>query len=310
MNRKLIIIGVSVVLGLAATLVLYGLVVKGSASRPPQAAKADTKEAVAKTAVNVPAKTDSDSEVERLEALASKDSDPESAERAIVSLASIYERRNNLLRAQELYQKAIERFPASKDVAGYQEVLDNLNMKILFSPVITQDSISYEIEKGDTLSKLAKKFNTTVELIQRSNNLQDAVIKYGRKLKISKARFSIVVDKSQNILTLKEDDRIVKTYRVSTGKDYSTPTGNFVITNKLTNPTWYTAGAVVPADSPKNILGSRWLGISKEGYGIHGTTDPGSIGTQVTAGCVRLTNPDVEELYAIVPEGTEVVIID
>ena len=52
------------------------------------------------------------------------------------------------------------------------------------------------------------------------------------------------------------------------------------------------------------------MGISQQGYGIHGTTDPASIGAQVTAGCVRMSNPEVEELYAIVPEGTEVVIVD
>jgi lipoprotein-anchoring transpeptidase ErfK/SrfK len=66
----------------------------------------------------------------------------------------------------------------------------------------------------------------------------------------------------------------------------------------------------VPADSPKNILGSRWLGLSEKSYGIHGTTEPQSIGRQVTSGCVRMRNSDVEELYQIVPEGTEVVIID
>lgn len=67
---------------------------------------------------------------------------------------------------------------------------------------------------------------------------------------------------------------------------------------------------MVPFGDPKNILGSRWMGISHPGYGIHGTTEPGSIGKNVTAGCVRLKNEDVEELYSIVPEGTEVVIVD
>jgi lipoprotein-anchoring transpeptidase ErfK/SrfK len=52
------------------------------------------------------------------------------------------------------------------------------------------------------------------------------------------------------------------------------------------------------------------MGISHPGYGIHGSTDPSSIGKQATAGCVRMHNRDVEELYAIVPVGTEVVIED
>jgi lipoprotein-anchoring transpeptidase ErfK/SrfK len=73
---------------------------------------------------------------------------------------------------------------------------------------------------------------------------------------------------------------------------------------------WYKDGAAVPPGSPENILGTRWMGLSKEGYGIHGTTEPGSLGKQATAGCVRMLNAEVEELYGILPEGTEVTIID
>jgi lipoprotein-anchoring transpeptidase ErfK/SrfK len=120
----------------------------------------------------------------------------------------------------------------------------------------------------------------------------------------------MLVDKSQNILILKTDDEIVKTYIVSTGANNSTPVGTFRIVNKLVNPTWYKAGAVVPASSPENVLGTRWLGFNLPGYGIHGTTEPQNLGKQVTQGCVRLSNQDVEELYAIVPIGTEITIVD
>ena len=63
-------------------------------------------------------------------------------------------------------------------------------------------------------------------------------------------------------------------------------------------------------DSPENILGTRWLGISYPGYGIHGTTIPESLGSQSTSGCIRMLNEEVEELYSIVPYGTEVEIKD
>ena len=81
--------------------------------------------------------------------------------------------------------------------------------------------------------------------------------------------------------------------------------------NKIVNPPWYKEpGVVIAAGDPKNVLGSRWIGISKPSYGIHGTVQPESIGQSVTEGCVRMKNSDVEELYAIVPEGTQVVIVD
>ncbi|MBI2494999.1 MAG: L,D-transpeptidase [Candidatus Omnitrophica bacterium] len=125
-----------------------------------------------------------------------------------------------------------------------------------------------------------------------------------------KGRFSIVVDKSQNQLLLTEENQFIKSYRVATGKEDSTPVGAFTIISKIPNPVWYKQGAVVPPDSPENILGTRWLGIDKPGYGIHGSTDPNTIGQQVTAGCVRMTNADVEELFGIVPIGTDVTIVD
>jgi len=129
-------------------------------------------------------------------------------------------------------------------------------------------------------------------------------------LKVSTAHYSILVDKSQNLLTLKAGDEVFKAYPVSTGLDNCTPIGKFTIITKLIDPIWYKAGAAVPPGSPQNILGSRWLGLSLQGYGIHGTTEPDSIGKQVTAGCIRMLNADVEELYAIVPPGTEVTIVD
>jgi lipoprotein-anchoring transpeptidase ErfK/SrfK len=148
-------------------------------------------------------------------------------------------------------------------------------------------------------------------MIVRSNGLTDSAIRAGQSLKVCKAKFSIVIDKSQNILTLRSGQDIVKTYRVSTGKNSCTPVGIFKIINKIIDPPWYKEpGTVIAAGDPKNVLGSRWMGISKPSYGIHGTVQPEFLGQSVTEGCVRMKNSEVEELYDIVPEGTEVVITE
>lgn len=232
-------------------------------------------------------------------------------EEQLFNLALKYSESGDLLNLRETYQTIVDKFPSSDNTQKAQEELENTNIRILFSSIPTPESVSYEIQKGDTLGKIAKKFSTTQDLILRANNLKNPnVMPLGRKIKVNNKAFSIVVDKSQNILTLKSEDRIVKTYRVSTGINNCTPVGNFKIINKIVDPPWYTAGSVIPPDSPKNILGSRWLGLSAQSYGIHGTTEPQSIGKQVTSGCVRMKNSDVEELFQIVPEGTEVVIVD
>lgn len=214
------------------------------------------------------------------------------------------------LEAKKIYKKLIQEFPDNPQISKLEKELWDLNMKILFSPIKDEYSTIYEVQPGDTLSSIAKKFNTTVELIKRSNNLTSDIIRPGQRLKILTAKVSIIVDKSQNKLFLKIDDEIFKVYPCSTGKFNSTPTGKFKIVNKLINPVWFKAGAIVPPESPENILGTRWLGLDLKGYGIHGTTQPETIGKQVTQGCIRMYNEDVEELFGIVPLGTEVTIID
>ena len=229
----------------------------------------------------------------------------------LFELASRYQRSGDLLNARDTYRSIIEKFPASNNIRKAQAGLEDMNISILFSSIPTPDSLLYEVQKGDTLSKIAKKFSNTQDMVLAANGLKNPkVVPLGRKLKVHNEKFSIIIDKSQNILTLKSGDGIIKTYRVSTGINNCTPVGNFKIINKVVDPPWYTAGSVVQPDNPKNILGSRWLGLSAASYGIHGTTEPQSIGKQVTSGCVRLTNSDVEELYRIVPEGTEVVVVD
>lgn len=228
------------------------------------------------------------------------------------TLAADYEAKQDFVKAKEAYQKFIEKYPTSDNIIKAQEGIDNCNVRILFSSEITPDSELYEVKKGDNLTKIAKKFHTTVDLLAKSNNIQGSAIRVGRKIKVPKATFSIAVNKSQKILMLKADGQIFKTYKIATGKENKpTPVGTFTITAKIVDPPWYQLnGKMIPAGDPKNQLGSRWLGLSKPSYGIHGTIDPASIGQNATEGCVRMTNPDVEELFSIVPEGTEVVITE
>lgn len=220
------------------------------------------------------------------------------------------ENKQKLLEAKSLYQQLVSEHPNSPEIMNWQKKAEELNIKLLFSPIPTPNSIIYEIKPGDTLTKIANEFKTTIELLQKANGISDAKIMPGHKIKIWTVPFTISVDKSQNTLILKANEEIIKTYVVATGANNSTPVGKFKIVNKLVNPTWFKAGAVVAPNSAENILGSRWMGINVAGYGIHGTTDPQSVGKQVTQGCVRMVNSDVEELYAIVPVGTEVTITD
>lgn len=233
------------------------------------------------------------------------------SEALLLAEAVELEQRSDFAGLKSVYQKLINDFSGNKDVGAWQKKLDETNIKIILSPqVVSGLSQEYVIQPLDNLTKISKQFNTTIDLIKKINNLASDKINPGKKLKIWTGKFSVLADKSQDILMLKCNDEIIKTYNVSTGLNNSTPVGTFKITTKLVNPVWYKSGAVVPPDSPENILGTRWMGFDLEGYGIHGTTSPESIGKQATAGCVRMLNNEVEELYIFLPQGTEVTIVD
>lgn len=232
------------------------------------------------------------------------------ADDGLLKLGEVHEAQAQYLEARAMYRMLLDRFPDSPLLSRAQERLGRVNVAVLFSPTVTESDAAYVVRPGDTLGRIASAHQTTVELLKKANGLSGDLIRPGQQLKLPKVRFSIVVDKSQRQLLLTQDNQFVKSYPIATGRDNSTPEGTFKILNRVPNPVWYKENVVVPADSPENILGTRWMGFDKPGYGIHGSVDTKPITQQDTAGCIRLTNQDVEELFAIVPIGTEVTVVN
>ncbi len=113
----------------------------------------------------------------------------------------------------------------------------------------------------------------------------------------------IVVSIPDRKLALIEDGRVVKMYPTAVGAPSSpTPGGTYTIAQRVPNPTWYGPGKVV-GPGKDNPVGTRWLGLSRKGYGIHGTNVPSSIGKSASHGCVRMRNRDVEDLFERVTVG-------
>ena len=116
----------------------------------------------------------------------------------------------------------------------------------------------------------------------------------------------VVVSLPDRKLAVLEDDRVLKVYVTAVGAAVSpSPTGSFTIVARVSHPTWYTKGRTVPP-GVANPLGTRWLGLSVKGYGIHGTNRPSSIGHNASHGCIRMRNRDVEELFGMVAVGDAV----
>ncbi|MCU1234678.1 MAG: ErfK/YbiS/YcfS/YnhG family protein [Candidatus Solibacter sp.] len=116
----------------------------------------------------------------------------------------------------------------------------------------------------------------------------------------------IVVSIPDRKLAVMEDDRVVRVFDTAVGAPKSpSPRGIFTIVNSIADPTWYTKGKIV-GPGKCNPLGTRWLGLSVKGYGIHGTNVPSSIGRNASHGCIRMRNHDVEELFKMVAVGDQV----
>jgi lipoprotein-anchoring transpeptidase ErfK/SrfK len=126
----------------------------------------------------------------------------------------------------------------------------------------------------------------------------------------------IVIHRGENRLFLYDGMRFERVFAVATGQSqYPTPLGRFKIVVKWRNPWWYppaspwAQGQKPIPPGPGNPLGTRWMGLSAPGVGIHGTPSDGSIGYSVSHGCIRMHIPEAEWLFDHVDIGTTVFIV-
>ena len=126
----------------------------------------------------------------------------------------------------------------------------------------------------------------------------------------------IVIKRGSNRLTLYNGMKVVRGFEVATGQTiYPTPLGKFQIVVKWKNPWWYppaspwAKGEKPVPPGPGNPLGTRWMGLSSPGVGIHGTPEDGSIGYSLSHGCIRMHIPQAEWLFDHVDVGTPVYIV-
>ncbi len=194
---------------------------------------------------------------------------------------------------------------ALKKLGYYQEIFKdkNLNIRSAIIHLQSENNINpdgkWDKQIADTVLKKLLGLNTTPP---------------DKVLDIPASGLWITINKSKNILTLYEGGKPVKKYPVAIGNPSTlTPSGKFTIVNKVVNPAWGGGGYAKPikGGSPSNPLGYRWMGLSIKGgssYGIHGTTDPYSIGTYASHGCIRMFNFDVESLFPKIPMNIKVFI--
>jgi lipoprotein-anchoring transpeptidase ErfK/SrfK len=139
------------------------------------------------------------------------------------------------------------------------------------------------------------------EASNQSSQQQVSVAKENKRI--------IVVCLEDRKLALVVNGQVKKVYPVAVGKPSTpSPVGTFTIERRIANPTYHHNGKTVPP-GPHNPVGTRWMGLSIQGYGIHGTNEPNSIGKAASHGCIRMAKADVQELFELVAVGDTVELV-
>lgn len=229
--------------------------------------------------------------------------------------------------SQALASNALSR----SDARRVREVLTELNDRLVFSPEVVRDdpfAYGYAIRPGDFLSRIASRENLHVDwrFIQRINRIpKPEQIRAGQNLKLIKGPFHAIVSKRDFRMDIYlgegSDQVFIRSFSVGLGEYNSTPIGTFRVrpNSKLINPEWVnprTRERYLP-DDPNNPIGDFWIGLEGtseavrdlDGYGIHGTIEPDSIGKQASMGCVRLLPDDIALVFELLVESESTVII-
>ncbi len=237
-------------------------------------------------------------------------------------------RRSEWERVRDLYSIALPGLDGeSPERAELVERLAKLNEWVVFTPYARpkkgypSNITFHEVKKGDFLGGIAKRYGVTIGSIRSLNGIGRGrtIIRVGDSLKILRGRRELFVDLSDFRLTVWIAGCFFREYEIGIGRAGRTPTGTFRITTRIIDPSWYSPdGDVLPFGDPRNILGTRWLGFERNGagrgIGIHGSVEKEGVwqgvGRPESNGCVRMRNPDVEELFDFVTIGTEVTIVE
>ncbi len=196
-------------------------------------------------------------------------------------------------------------------------LVGEVNTHLFTSDAPSLRKTSVTVKNGDALANFATK-KTTVRAIQRQNKipLTSRNIRAGQQLTYFAGDWKLSVYKKDFLMVLEHKGQFFKFYDVGLGKDNRTPSGSFKIKGKQENPPYYHPdGRIIPFGKPDNIIGTRWMRLvnsvdgSYDRIGIHGTAEPESVGKASSAGCVRMRNAEVEELFDLLPDSSVEVII-
>ena len=177
---------------------------------------------------------------------------------------------------------------------------------------------------GDTLHKIARRFEMNVDVLAAINQEAVQSLLPGRRIILPTLHIlpihradGIYLNIPEREVYLFRDGRLVAAYPVAVGRfSWQTRTGSFALANRVVNPQWKPTREMVARTSiqddivppgEENPVGDRWMGWSAPGYGFHSTTAPSTIGRAASHGCVRLYPESAQKMFELVRKGDPIV---
>lgn len=202
-----------------------------------------------------------------------------------------------------------------------------INRKLLINQSDPRDVEFVTIAPGENPTSIARRVKTLhgePGLLFLLNGMRPGtVIRAGAKLRVTRGTWSLVVDKSLFKLWLCYEGVPFKEYSICVGADDKTPATSWTVSDKNPKPSWTAPPEWLEKEKglrnpieyghPKNPLGEYWLALDAagfQGFGIHGTNEPHTIGSKASNGCVRMLNTDVVELAGCVWKGMQVTTVE
>jgi len=237
----------------------------------------------------------------------------------LLAEARSLESRDKLVEARERYLAVLDRGVGGRARREAEAALGKISVALIKTVRPMPAKIDVIVKSGDSLERIARRHGTTVDLIQEANQISNPNrIRAGDHLRVLTGKFAMTASKRRNDMVVTMNGKFFKRYDVGSGLHGKTPVGLFTITEKIKEPVWWRPdGKEIPFGHEENILGTRWMTLRASegtpdvrGYGIHGTWDEASIGKAESAGCLRMRNREVEELFLYIPTRTPVTIVE
>lgn len=223
-------------------------------------------------------------------------------EKAALFLAAAARKKGDDVEARRVLSELMKGLPVGVDLPEARAELRKLNETLFFSALNKAGGEYHEVQPGELFHSLGKQHKVPGELLSRINKTDPSRLQLGQRIKLVEGPLDVRVDSVCLRLEVWQDDTYIWDFPVGLGMDQSTPKGEYFVKEKIKEPDYQPLGKPMQKFKDGTPLGTRWIeftdaeGVLKH-YGIHGTNEPDSIGKNMSAGCIRMRNEDVEFLF-------------